>query len=50
MMKYVQDVSTVRRMGGVLSDHYVVLCIVKLVSKWIKEKKLKGMEELEVRN
>ena len=31
MLRYVQDVRTVRRTGRGLSDHYVVLCKVKLV-------------------
>ena len=31
MLRYVQDVRTVRRMGRGLSDHYVVLCNVRLV-------------------
>ena len=31
MLRYVQDVRAVRRMGRGLSDHYVVLCKVRLV-------------------
>ena len=36
MQRYMQDVRTVRGMGQVLSDHYVVLCKIKLVRTWIK--------------
>ena len=31
MMQYVQDVRVVRAMGHSLSDHYIVLCKVRLV-------------------
>ena len=31
MLHYVQDVRAVRGMGRCLSDHYVVLCNVRLV-------------------
>ena len=31
MLRYVQEVSSVRGMGRGLSDHYVVLCKVRLV-------------------
>ena len=36
MLRYVQDVRAVRGMGCSLSDHYVVLCKVRLVGAWIK--------------
>ena len=35
MLQYVQDVRT---MGRDLSDHYVVLCKVRLVGAWIKRR------------
>ena len=38
MLRYVQDVSAVRGMGRELSDHYVVLCKVRLGGTWIKRK------------
>ena len=36
LLRYVQDVKVVRRMGQGLSDHHVVLCKVRLVGAWIK--------------
>ena len=36
MLRYVQDVRTVRGMGSDLSDNYVVLCKVRWVGAWIK--------------
>ena len=38
MLRYVQDVRAVRGMGCGLSDHYVVLCKVRLVWIWIKRR------------
>ena len=39
-MKYVNDVKTVRRMGGAISDHSVALCKVRLGwwGSWTKKK------------
>ena len=37
MLQYVQDV---RGMGSGLSDHYVVLCKVRLVGAWIKRREV----------
>ena len=37
MLRYVQDV---RGMGRDLSDHYVVLCKVRLVGAWIKRREV----------
>ena len=36
MLHYVQDIRVVSRMGEGLSDHYVILCKVRLVGAWIK--------------
>ena len=35
-----QDVRAVRGMGRGLSDHYVVLCKVRLVGAWIKRREV----------
>ena len=40
MLRYEQDVRSVRGMGPGLSDHYVVLCKVRLVGAWIKRRKV----------
>ena len=40
MLQYVQDVSTVRGMGSGLSDHYVLLCKVRLVGAGIKRREV----------
>ena len=40
MLPYVQDVRAVRGMGRGLSDHYVVLCKVRLVGAWIKRREV----------
>ena len=40
MLGYVQDVRAVRGMGRSLSDHYVVLCKVRLVGAWIKRREV----------
>ena len=40
MLQYVQDVRAVRGMGQSLSDHYVVLCNVRLVRTWIKSRQV----------
>ena len=38
MLLYVLDVRAVRGMGRGLSDHYAVLCKVRLLGSWIKRK------------
>src|SRR5678815_1288391 len=38
MFKYVLDVKSVRGLGMGLSDHYVVLCKIKLVGAWMERK------------
>ena len=38
ILKYVLDVKSVRGLGMGLSDHYVVLCKIKLVEAWMKRK------------
>src|SRR5678816_1653157 len=38
MLKYVLDVKSVRGLGLGLSDHYVVLCKIKLVGAWMERK------------
>ena len=40
MLHHVQDVRAVRGMGHGLSDHYVVLCKVRLVEAWIKRREV----------
>ena len=40
MLRYVQDVRMVRGIGRGLSDHYFVLCKVRLVGAWIKRRKV----------
>ena len=40
ILRYVQDVRTVRGMGRGLSDYHVVLCKIKLVGTWIKRSKV----------
>ena len=40
MLRYVQHVTVVRRMGCDLSDHYVVLCKIRLVGAWIKRREV----------
>ena len=40
MLRYVQDVRVVRGMGCGLSDHYVVLCKVRLVGAWIERREV----------
>ena len=40
MLEYMQDVRVVRGMGHGLSDHYVVLCKVRLVGAWIKRREV----------
>ena len=42
MLQYVQDVRAVREMGRDFSDHYVVLCKVRLVGAWIKRTEVVG--------
>ena len=36
MLRYVQNMMVMIRMGRDLSDHHVVLCKVRLVGAWIK--------------
>src|SRR5678815_4748263 len=38
MLKHVLDVKSVRGLGIGLSDHYVVLCKIKLVGAWMERK------------
>ena len=40
MLRHVKDVRAVRGMRRVLSDHYVVLCKVKLVGARMKRREL----------
>ena len=40
MLRYVHDMREVRGMGRGLSDHYVVLCKVRLVEAWIKRREV----------
>ena len=40
MLRYVQDVREMRGMGCGLSDHYDVLCKVRLVKVWIKRREV----------
>ena len=40
MLCYVQDARVVRGMGQGFSDHYVVLCKVRLVGVWIKRREV----------
>ena len=40
MLRYVQDVRAVSGMGRGLSDHYVVLCKVRLIGVWIKRREV----------
>ena len=40
MLRYSQDVRWVRGMRRGLSDHHVLLCKVKLVGAWIKNREV----------
>ena len=40
MLQYVEDVKAVRGMVLGLSDHYVVLCKVRLVGAWIMRREV----------
>ena len=40
MLRYVQDVKTVRRMGHCLSRYHVVLCKVRLVGDGIRRREV----------
>ena len=40
MVRYVQDVRAVRRMGCGFSDHYVLLWKLRLVRAWIKRREV----------
>ena len=40
MLQYVQDVRAVRGMGPSFSDHYALLCKVRLVGAWIKRREV----------
>ena len=42
MLRYMQDVRTVRGIGQGLSDHHVVLCKVRLVGTWINRGEVVG--------
>ena len=42
MLHFVQDVRTVRGMGQGISDHYVVLCKVRLVATSIKRREVRN--------
>ena len=51
MLRYVLDVRAVKGMGCGLSDHYVVLCKVRLIGTWIKRTEVVvGLGGLEARN
>ena len=38
ILRYMQDVRAVREMRQDLSDHYIVLCKVRLVAAWIEKR------------
>ena len=38
ILLYVQDVRAMRELGRGLSDHYVVLCKVRLIGAWIRRR------------
>ena len=38
ILRYVQDVRAVRKMGRGFSEHHVILCKVRLVGEWIKRR------------
>ena len=40
LLRYMQDVRSVRGMGRGLSDRHVVLCKVRLVEAWIKRREV----------
>ena len=40
MLRYVQEVREVRGMGRSLSDHYAVMCKVRLEGTWIKRREV----------
>ena len=40
MLRYVQDMRAVRRMGQYLLDHHAVLCKVRLVGSWVKRREV----------
>ena len=40
MLRFVQDVRAVKRMGRGISDHHVILCKVRLVGTWIKRREV----------
>ena len=40
MLRYVQDVRTVKGMRRGLSNHHVILCKVRLVGTWIKRREV----------
>ena len=42
MLRFVQNMRAVRGMGWDISDHYVVLCKVRLVGKRIKRREVVG--------
>ena len=46
MLWYVQDVRSVREMGGGFSGHHVVLCKVRLVTTWIKRREVNEVRRI----
>ena len=47
ILRYVQDVGTVRGMGRGFSDHHVIMCKVRLVNAWIKRREVvSGVERI----
>ena len=40
MLRYVEDMDTVRLMGQGLSDHHVVFCKFRLLWTWIKRREV----------
>ena len=41
MQKYVLDVKAVRGLGMGISDHYIVLCKIRLVGTWMEKKEIR---------
>ena len=46
MLQYVQEAGVVRGLGQGLSDHYVVLCKVRLIEAWIKRREVVGARSI----
>ena len=40
MLRCVQDVRALRRLGRGLSDHYLILCKIRLVGTWMKRREV----------